>query len=148
MQMPEATPHKQNTQKFRRLNVRLAARISTLDSERDPQTGRPYFRSSNEICQNVSRGGAFVMTEEPVRPGSRLLVEFDLPGGDIVQTIARVAWSRARLSMHETESQSGVGIEFLGGAPEHLSALERYISTALHRTRPAITDAPVAASGA
>jgi Tfp pilus assembly protein PilZ len=146
--MPDAAAQPQNTQKHRRLNVRLPARISTIDSERDPQSGRTCFRTSDETCHNVSRGGAFVMTEEPVRPGSRLLVELELPSGDSVQTIARVAWSRARLSMQDVESQSGVGIEFLGGAPEQLSALDRYLSSALRRTRPAVGEAPLASSGA
>lgn len=147
MQMPDASVSEPSTQKHRRVDVRLPVRISTIDSEKDPHSGRAYFRSSDEVCRNVSRGGVFVITEEPMRPGSRILLELELPGGASVQTIGRVAWSRARLAVREVETQSGIGVEFLGGTPEHLSALERYLSSALRRSRPAAADSATAASG-
>lgn len=130
--MPDAKP---DVQRHQRLAVRLPIRISTIDSELDPETGKRYYRASDEICQNVSRGGAFVMTREPVRPGSRVLLELELPGEESIQTIGRVAWSRVQLTSDEAETHCGIGVEFLGSSPEHLSALERYINRATRRSR-------------
>jgi Tfp pilus assembly protein PilZ len=109
-----------------RVDVRMEIRISTIDAERDPGNGKPYFRTSEETCANVSRGGAFVLTHEPIEPGRRLLVEMTIPGGPNVQAIGRVAWSKA-----ETPGGgrcSGIGVEFLGGSSEQLGALDDYIT--------------------
>ena len=62
-------------------SAKLEIRISTIEPERDPWTGRPFFRASQETCGNVSRGGAFVRTGEAYTPGRRLLVELRLPDG-------------------------------------------------------------------
>ncbi len=131
--MPEPSVQERRQQRHRRMTVHLPVRISTIDPEIDRVTGKPYFRSSDETCHNVSRGGVFVRSPEPVSPGRRLLVELDIPDGPKVQTIGRVAWSRAQLSGSAGESESGFGIEFLGGSPQHLSALERYISRTVQR---------------
>ncbi|HKX45359.1 MAG TPA: PilZ domain-containing protein, partial [Planctomycetota bacterium] len=95
-------------------------RISTIDAETDPETGKPYFLHAAEVCENLSRGGLFVLTHEAVRPGSRLLVELELPGSGEVQAIGRVAWSRAVPAASGVEQRPGIGIEFLGGSTEGL----------------------------
>lgn len=110
-----------------RVAVRLNVRISTIDPEPDAGTGRPHFRTSEETCANVSRGGVFVATAEPVAPGRRLLLELDLPGGRIVEAIGRVAWTKSVLAPASLRSESGIGIEFLGGPSDHLAALEDWI---------------------
>jgi uncharacterized protein (TIGR02266 family) len=130
--MPDAKP---DVQRHQRLAVRLPIRVSTIDSELDPETGKAYYRASDEVCQNVSRGGAFVMTREPVKPGSRVLLELELPGEESMQAIGRVAWSRVQLTSDDAETRCGIGVEFLGGSPEQLSALERYINRATRRSR-------------
>ena len=80
-------------QRYRRVQVSVGIRISTIDPETDPATGRPYFRTSEETCANVSRGGAYVETTEAISPGRRLLLEIELPGGaslDVpAETLAR-----------------------------------------------------------
>jgi len=111
-----------------RIAAGIAVRISSIEPERDPWTGRPFFRSLQETCENVSRGGVFVKTAEPFDPGRRLLVEIRLPTGQPLEAIGRVAWVKRTLSANPRESVSGVGIEFLGAASEHFEALESYIS--------------------
>jgi len=108
--------------------VRLPIRISTIDAETDPESGEAYFRTCEETCLDISRGGAFVTTHEPVVPGRRLLVELELPGGAVVETIGRVAWSRIRLGSPQPETAPGMGVEFLGGPSEDLAQLDRYLS--------------------
>ena len=38
-----------------RVAARFPVRISTIEPERDPWTGRPFFRATQETCANVSR---------------------------------------------------------------------------------------------
>ena len=121
----------QLNRRYERIAAGIAVRISSIEPERDPGTGRPFFRSLQETCENVSRGGVFVKTAEPFDPGRRLLVEIKLPTGQPLEAIGRVAWVKRTVSPNPRENVSGVGIEFLGAASEHFEALEAYIN---HRT--------------
>ena len=113
--------------RHQRVEAALPVRISTIEPERDPWTGKPFFRASQETCANVSRGGAYVQTAEPLSPGRRILLELTLPDGRPVEAIGRIAWSKRVLTPRERDVQAGIGIEFLGGAAEHFAALENYI---------------------
>ena len=121
-------------QRYRRTQVRLTVHIATVDPETDPETGKPYFRSSSERCRDISRGGAFIETEEPVDAGRRLLVELEIPDIGRVETLARVTWSRRALTDASRDGTAGFGIEFLGTPVEQLAVLERYLAR-LERTR-------------
>jgi Tfp pilus assembly protein PilZ len=127
-----------NRRRHRRVATDIACRISTIEPERDPWTGRPFFRASQETCCNVSRGGAFVKTTEPLDPGRRLLVEVHLPGGAPLEAIGRVAWTKRIMTPHSRDAESGIGIEFIGAASEQFSALEDYIDT--QESRPETTE--------
>ena len=116
-----------NRRRHRRIDADIAVRISTIEPERDPWTGRPFFRATHEVCANVSRGGAFVKTAEPLDPGRRLLVEVHLPSGRPLEAIGRVAWTKRIMTSHTREVESGIGIEFIGGSADQFAALERYI---------------------
>ena len=121
-----------------RISVQLRARISTIDPETDPFTGKPFFRSCDETCANVSRSGAFVSMREAIPPGRRLLVELEIPGGQQIQAFGRVAWARTTLSSEAPageEAESGVGIQFLGGPRDELQALERFVSRSIRRNQ-------------
>ena len=111
-----------------RIDARIPVRISTIDADRDPWTGRPYFRSSQETCSNLSRGGAFVRTGELLEPGRRVLVELSLPNGSQVEAIGRVAWTKRSLAAQGPELDSGIGIEFLGGVSTQLSVLDDFVT--------------------
>lgn len=111
----------------RRIAASIPVRISTIESLRDPWTGKPYFRASQETCANVSRGGAFVRTTELLDPGRRVLLELQLPNGSQVEAVGRVAWTRRALSSG-TDPDSGVGVEFLGGASDALAALDDFLT--------------------
>lgn len=114
--------------RFERVRADIPVRISTIEPDLDPLTGRTYFRASQERSANLSRGGVFVETHELLDPGRRVLVELSLPDGGQVEAIGRVAWTqRAMRSASSTGLDCGVGIEFLGGAAEELSALEEFV---------------------
>ncbi len=134
MSDPAASNPEQQSSRQRRVNVKMNVRISTIDAETDPWTGKPYFRTSNETCANVSRGGAFVLTSEPIGAGRRLLLELDIPGGPTVQAIGRVAWSKLSLAPAGKPDDAGIGVEFVGGSPEQLRALDDFLSRATRRS--------------
>jgi len=108
-----------------RLALPLPIRLSTIDPEIDRFTGRPFFRSFEETVADVSRGGARIRSREPLAPGRRVLLEIDLPDGHGFEAIARVAW--ARLDIGTPSDETGLGIEFLGGSPEQMTRLERFL---------------------
>ena len=117
-------------QKFPRVATNVPVRITTVDPERDPDTGRRFFRSAEETTANLSRGGAFVPSWEPLAPGRRVVVAIDLPDHGELQLIGRVAWTRRELrpqGPRELE-EPGYGIEFVGGSATELAALDRYLN--------------------
>jgi Tfp pilus assembly protein PilZ len=125
--MTQAIEDQPKRRRHRRVATEVPVRISTIEPERDPFTGRPFFRASHETAANVSRGGAFVHTSEPLDPGRRLLVEVQLPGSEPVEAIGRVAWTKRILAPHARDPESGIGIEFIGGAADHFAALDSFI---------------------
>ncbi|MEN8159606.1 MAG: PilZ domain-containing protein [Myxococcota bacterium] len=118
-------PNSESTRRHQRVPLRVPVDVSTIDPELDPRTGRPYFRSCQEHCGNLSTGGMFIHTAEPPTPGRRLLVRFHTPDGLAVETLARVAW-RGR-SPGPGPSEKGVGVEFIEASAATRAALERIV---------------------
>jgi hypothetical protein len=98
--------------------------VSTVDAESDPDSGKAFFRSIEERCFDISRGGVFVMTQDPIESGLRVLLELDIPGGSVVQTLGRVVWHRIRAA---SSMPAGIGIEFLGGRPGQFTELDKHL---------------------
>ena len=109
------------------MSTTFDVKLSTLEPERDPWTGRPIFRAFRDSCGNVSRGGAFVKTAEPLAPGRRILLEMKLPDGKPLEAIGRVAWSKRVIAPGGEVGESGVGVEFLGAARDEFRELEMFI---------------------
>lgn len=110
-----------------RIPACLPVRISTIDPETDPWTGKPFFRSSREWSINVSRGGLFVRTQEPILPGQRVLLELSLPGGRTIEAVGRVAWARRVMRVGTEEDDAGVGLQFVGTTAEEMDTLETWV---------------------
>lgn len=117
-----------NRRRYHRLSLALPVRVSTIDAETDPYTGRPFFRLSREWSGNVSRGGVFIRTPEPLAPGRRVLLEVSLPNGTPLEATGRVAWARRVLAPPGEHAEAGVGIEFLGATAEGLESLEHLLT--------------------
>ncbi|RIK99557.1 MAG: hypothetical protein DCC71_20120 [Proteobacteria bacterium] len=116
--------------RHRRVALDVPIRLSTIDPEVDAWSGRPFFRSSEEHVADLSRGGARIRSHEPLAPGRRLLLEMDLPDGRSFEAIARVAWARVEVPARDAGAEQppyGLGLEFLGGALDHITRLERYL---------------------
>lgn len=119
-----------------RVPVRVPVRVSTIDPETDPRTGRPCFRATREMCANLSRGGAFIHTDDPLSPGHRVLVEIHVPGREPLETLGRVAWAKSVLGP-SGRIDNGVGVEFLGAETTDLPG---EIEGFLERTKPSATE--------
>jgi hypothetical protein len=126
--MSDTTSSDAKHRRHERVESGISVRISTIEPERDPWTGRPFFRSLHETCRNVSRGGLFVKTTEPLDLGRRILVEIRLPTGRPLEAIGRIAWVKRDLAAEPKDLDSGVGIEFLGGSSDQFDALDDYIT--------------------
>ena len=115
--------------RYPRVHLQVPIRMSTIDPELDPWTGRPFFRTCEETVADLSRGGARVQSREPLAPGRRLLLELDLPDGRSFEAIARVAWARLEPGMGNDAAAGayGLGLEFLGGTPDHVTRLETFL---------------------
>jgi uncharacterized protein (TIGR02266 family) len=115
------------TRRHPRVPLELPVRLSSVDPERDP-SGTPFFRATRELCANLSAGGACIRTADPLSPGSRVLLEVELPDGQAFETLGRVAWSRSAVAPGGS-LETGCGVEFLGGADER-APLERWLRRA------------------
>jgi hypothetical protein len=131
MSLDPSTPAEAGRQRrrHRRVPVSATVRLSTIDPETDPYTGRPFFRAWEDRCLDVSRGGLRLRTHEGVSAGRRVLLEMELPGGPSFEAVARIAWTGAPARAADPIE---VGIEFLGGIPDHMARLEQYIGPEPH----------------
>ncbi len=134
---PKGIGQPASTQRHRRVSIRVPIRISTIDPEKDPSTGKLFFFTSDEFSADISRGGVFVVTPEPIEPGRRLLVEVEIPGGSNIQTIGRVVWKRIETGQAgaSPRDRHGVGVQFTSGRPDLFNELERYVEKQAGRRR-------------
>lgn len=114
--------------RYERLDMHLPIRISTIDPETDRHSGRPFFRTSQEVSGNLSEGGVFIHTTEPIAPGRRLWIELQLPEAGSVQAVGRVAWSKMVVNPSGDRRESGVGVQFIGAERALYDALERVLA--------------------
>lgn len=119
------------TQQFPRRPARVPIRISTIDAETDPDSGASFFRSTEATTANLSRGGAFVHSWEPLAAGRRVIVALDLPAGGELQLVGHVVWTRRRLEGRDRRSLEtpGYGIEFDRISRADQAALQQILDT-------------------
>ena len=116
-------------QRHPRVATSVPVRISTVDPEVDPNTGKLFFRSAEETTANLSRGGAYLRSWEPLEPGRRVVVAIDLASGRELQLTGRVVWTRRELRPVQIRNVEapGYGIEFLGSSRRELDRLDQLI---------------------
>jgi len=117
-------------QRHQRVATAVPVRISTVDPETDPDTGRLFFRSAEETTANLSRGGAYLRSWEPLEAGRRVIVSIDVPSGGELQLAARVVWTRREIRRTESDDLDapGYGLEFFGSSSAELDRLDRVLS--------------------
>ena len=101
----------------RRLSLRFAL---TGDDDLTPETAQAAF------TVNIGVGGAFVVTEDPLPPGSRLVLHFTVPPlGRRVAIHGEVRW----IADGEEDELHGMGVKFHGLAGDELRALNEYFAS-------------------
>jgi uncharacterized protein (TIGR02266 family) len=69
---------------------------------------------------NISSGGLFINTDEPLRAGTRMVVRFELPNRHRVIAVSRVCYAR---------KGRGLGVEFLNLDDEDREEIQAYIAS-------------------
>ncbi|HYM00892.1 MAG TPA: PilZ domain-containing protein [Blastocatellia bacterium] len=69
---------------------------------------------------NISSGGLFINTEEPIRAGTRMVVRFELPNKHRIIAVSRVCYAR---------KGQGLGVEFLNLDDEDREEIQSYIQS-------------------
>lgn len=124
-------------QRHPRVATSVPVRISTVDAEADPNTGKLFFRSAEETTANLSRGGAYLRSWELLEAGRRVVVSIDLASGRELQLTGRVVWTRRELRPAEIRDVEapGYGIEFLGSSRRELDRLDEFIESLDQQSR-------------
>lgn len=109
----------------------VPVRISTIDPEIDPNTGKFFFRNIEETTANLSRGGAYLRSWEPLEAGRRVVIAMDLATGEELQLAGRVVWTRRELRPKRAKHAEapGYGIEFFGNSKSELAQLDHLIGS-------------------
>jgi uncharacterized protein (TIGR02266 family) len=90
--------------------------------------GQEMQRQLTNYSVNISTGGLFLETENPLPEGSRLLLEFPLPGrSKPVVCKAQVAWVNTPDCPARLRLPSGMGLQFLDLALDDLQSIRDYI---------------------
>jgi Tfp pilus assembly protein PilZ len=137
-------------QKFPRQATCVPVRISTVDPETDPDSGQVFFRSTEATTANLSRGGMFVHSWEPLAAGRRVIVVLDLPAGGELQLVGRVVWTRRQLTSRAGApvETPGYGIEFDGGNRAEQAAVQQILDAAGSEDPTPSPTAPASPAGA
>lgn len=83
----------------------------------------------DDYTSNVSLGGMFVRTHEPLPVGTRFRLRFRVPGRDkAVETTGEVRWVVSEAEAAAEELQPGMGIRFDELSPPDRRAVERWLA--------------------
>jgi uncharacterized protein (TIGR02266 family) len=100
--------------RFERAPISTQVEFELTNSSSGPSRVRKHMA-------NVSSGGLFISTEEPIRAGTRMVVRFELPiNKHRVIAVSRVAYVKKGL---------GLGVEFVSLDEEDREEIEAYIAT-------------------
>ncbi|HIF94170.1 MAG TPA: PilZ domain-containing protein [Myxococcales bacterium] len=118
-------------QRYERVASSVPVRISTVDPEIDPASGNSFFRSAEETTANLSQGGAYLKSWEPLAAGRRVIVGINLLTGEELQLTARVVWTRRELRPTAADKleEAGYGVEFYGLSSREFSTLHQLMDS-------------------
>jgi uncharacterized protein (TIGR02266 family) len=88
-----------------------------------PETRRATFFG---YAKNISRGGMFVASVNPPRPGSRFAVEFPLPGADRNRACCQVEVVWNRTFSERGPYEPGMGMRFLDLPDDQAVAIDAW----------------------
>ena len=84
-----------------------------------------------DYIRNISRGGIFVPTYNPLPAGTHLQISFSLPSWDrLIETEGLVVHS-IRHDPKQGTQPSGMGIQFQALSEDNLELIDRYVNSTL-----------------
>ncbi len=80
-----------------------------------------------DFAENLSAGGMFIATRNPLPPGTSLVIEFMLPDSAVkVKTRAEVVWTRK--TTRSPSQKKGMGIKFYDLTQEDKKKIDLMVS--------------------
>lgn len=106
------------------------------DSVRVPTRLRVGFESYGEIREslmtNVSRGGLFITTPDPLPLGTKIRVQIRIEeAGDVIDVQGEVAWQNSGPGL--VSEELGMGIQFVRLTPEEEKAVDNLYEQSLRK---------------
>ncbi|MBI2060783.1 MAG: TIGR02266 family protein [Nitrospirae bacterium] len=82
----------------------------------------------SDFALNISRGGMFIATQQPLDEGQEFLLRFSLPGSARpIELRARVMW--ANRQDKKSNLIPGMGVAFMDLSDEKRAQIERYVES-------------------
>ena len=91
---------------------------------------RVEFEEQNwGFTKNLSKGGAFILTPDPMDLGDEFFMKLHMPdGGGPIEVTCKVVWTN-KYGKETQDMRRGMGIKFLGIQPEVRNRIEEYIKS-------------------
>jgi uncharacterized protein (TIGR02266 family) len=93
------------------------------------------YRSADQFfsdyIQNISRGGIFVPTQQPLPDNTLLQISFSLPHYDRLITTEGIVVHSVNADAECAESPAGMGIQFKALSEENQQLIDAYIESRL-----------------
>jgi len=121
---------------------KMLERARDFEGRREPRAQKSLslaFRDRNAFVKayssNISSGGLFVRTRNPLPDGERFRLKLQLPElQDPIKIQCEVAWSRAA-GGEAGGGPAGMGLKFLEMSPDERQALKEYLDDTLNKER-------------
>lgn len=89
-------------------------------------TGNQHLLSNYSV--NISTGGLFLETDDPLPVDTPMTLEFDLPSrNSTICCKGRVAWVNHPVLLHKPDMASGMGVQFIGLSLDDMYAIRDFI---------------------
>jgi uncharacterized protein (TIGR02266 family) len=81
------------------------------------------------FTKNLSKGGAFILTPDPLELGDEFLLKIHMPDGrEPIEVACKVTWTN-QYAKETTDLRKGMGVKFLDLRPESKKRVEEYIQS-------------------
>jgi len=118
--------------RYLRLSERQAPRV---DARLQVRYGEGLKRELTDYSLNISTGGVFLETANPLPPGSPLSLEFNLPNrSEPIVSQARVAWINDPKRITKPHLPPGMGVQFLDLSLADLQAVRDFVQTEFRKS--------------
>lgn len=121
---PPAAPRKPAPTVVDRGPARRAMPRTRLDCEVGMETETNFFAG---FAWDISSGGLFVTSFEPMQIGQEVDLMFTLPDGTKVDAVAQVRWTRDH-DGSDTSILPGVGLQFVRISDDARAAIDRFVN--------------------